>query len=49
MFKKDAEYFAEGSKEFYQRLILGILETFSWSDTFRDGVKFLQLNGDKII
>lgn len=30
MFKKDAEYFAEGSKEFYQRLILGILETNSF-------------------
>ena len=28
MFKKDAEYFAEGSKEFYQRLISGILETY---------------------
>ena len=28
MFKKDAQYFAEGSKEFYQRLILGILETY---------------------
>ena len=46
MFKKDAKYFTEGSKEFYQRLILGILEANFFM--VRHGVKFYQFIGGKI-